>query len=112
MSDVIKEVVRHDNATIVRLCGEIDLHQSPELHSTLAEYCAEKPPRMLINLSEVTYIDSSGIGSLVDIYRQLKKVNSKLILVAPSERVRSLLEITRLDQFFTVSATEDEASYL
>ncbi len=109
MSQVIQNVIRGASDTIVHLCGEIDLHQAPEFHERLVELCHENPQRLILVLSQVQYIDSSGVGSLVEIFRRLRKQDRKLILVAPSERVRSVLEITRLDRFFTIVATEDEA---
>ncbi len=112
MSDLIQCVEKSDHGTVVSLCGDIDLHHSPALHLALANLCAEEPKRLILKLADVSYIDSSGIGSLVEIYRRMKKTNGSLVLVSPSERVRSVLEITRLDKFFPIAASEEEASGL
>ncbi len=112
MSDVIREVVKNEHGTVVDLAGEIDLHQSPALHQALAELCDESPKRLILKLAEVKYIDSSGIGSLVDIFRRLKRTDGNLVLVSPSERVSSVLEITRLDKFFPIATSEEEACQL
>lgn len=109
MTDVIRSVSRVEGGTVVHLEGEIDLNRSPTFHEALVELCREEPQRMVVNLSDVEYIDSSGIGSLVDIHRRLKREDRRLILVAPSERVASVLEITNLDQFFTIVSGEQEA---
>ncbi len=109
MSEVIRAIDRDDDMTTVRLGGEIDLHQSPGFHSRLVELCDEKPQRLILDLSQVDYIDSSGVGSLVEIFRRLKKEQRRLILVAPSARVSSVLEITRLDQFFTIVDDHEQA---
>lgn len=112
MSDVIQEVTRDDAGIIVRLGGEIDLHESPKFHQGLVDLCDEKPERLILEMSEVDYIDSSGVGSLVAVYRLLAKVGKSLILVAPSKRVSSVLEITRLDKFFCIVGCVDEAKAL
>lgn len=112
MSEVIQSVSRVPGAIIVELTGEIDLNQSPSFHEALVDLCGEEPERLIVHLSKVDYIDSSGVGSLVEIYRRLKRKGHKMILVAPSERVGSVLEITRLDQFFTIVPTEQEAMQL
>lgn len=112
MSDLIRDVAKKEHGTVVSLTGEIDLHHSPGLHKHLADLCAENPKRLILNLTDVNYIDSSGIGSLVEIFRRMKKTDGSLVLVAPSERVRSVLEITRLDKFFLIAASEEEAAQL
>ena len=112
MTEIIRNVSRAKGAIIVELAGEIDLNQSPSFHQAMVDLCMEQPERLVVHLSQVEYIDSSGVGSLVEIYRRLKREGRKMILVAPSERVGSVLEITRLDQFFTIVSTEQEALQL
>lgn len=109
MSDIIRSISRVPGGTVVELTGEIDLHQAADFHEALVDLCDERPERLIIHLSAVDYIDSSGVGSLVEICRRLKREGGKLILVAPSERVGSVLEITKLNQFFTIVPTEQEA---
>ena len=109
MSDVIRDITREDSGTIVHLQGEIDLHQSPGLHEALVDICGEKPARLILNMADVRYIDSSGVGSLVEIYRRLKREKGAFVLVAPGSRVMSVLEITRLDKFFAIVNTQEEA---
>ncbi len=108
MSEVIQEVLRRGESLIVRVTGEIDLRHSPKFHQALIELCAEQPRRMLLNMSQVNYIDSSGIGTLVEIFRRLNSQNGELVLVAPSERVRNVLDITRLLDFFRILDSEDD----
>ena len=109
MNSAIKEVRRQHQATVVVADGEIDLRHSPEFHKALVELCAEQPKTLVIDLSRVSYMDSSGVGTLVEIYRRTKGYGGELVLVAPSARVRSVFEITKLDQFFKIKPTEAEA---
>jgi len=109
MTEMIQHVERSDGDIVVRVAGEIDLSRSPEFHQALVDFCSEKPRRLILNMSGVEYIDSSGVGTLVEVFRRLKKDHRTMVLVSPSERVSGVLEITKLDQFFTIVATEREA---
>ena len=109
MSEVVRSLERLDSGIVVRLGGDVDMHTSPELHQTLVELCAEKPQRLVLDLSAVDYLDSSGVGSLVEIYRRTMKEGGRLVLVSPSARVNGVLEITKLDRFFTIVGSEQEA---
>lgn len=109
MTELIKDIRRVNGATVVVAVGEIDMRQSPDFHRALVELVAERPFRLVIDLTQVSYIDSSGVGTLVEIFRRVKGYQGKLALVAPAPRVMSMFEITRLNQFFHIVATEQEA---
>jgi len=105
----VKEVRSTGDALVVVLEGEIDMHHTPGVHKALVETYSKQPKRMVINLAEVSYMDSSGIGTLVEVLRKVKSYRGKLVLCGLSERVQSVFEITKLDQFFTIVKTEEEA---
>lgn len=108
-ADCVRQV-RHSGASIVvSLQGAIDLHRAPEVHKALIAACDERPERLIINLEAVRYMDSSGIGTLVEVFRRIHAYNGKLALCGLNERVHSLFEITRLDKFFRIVPTESEA---
>lgn len=109
MNAVVKEVRREEGAVVVAAQGEIDLRHSPQFHKSLVELCQERPKLLVIHLGEVDYMDSSGVGTLVEIFRRTKEYGGRMVLVAPSERVRSVFEITKLDQFFTIKDSETDA---
>lgn len=94
---------------VVSIRGEVTLRSVPELHAALLEVVQRRPERLILDLSEVPYMDSSGIGTLVEIKRRLEKQHGQLVLAALQPRVRGLFEITRLVQFFTIAGGVDEA---
>ena len=100
---------REPAATIVRLSGEVDLRTSPGLRSLFLELLQEKPARIIVDLTGVNYVDSSGVGTIVELKRRALRHESKIVLVGLQSRVRSLFEITRLDKFFTITESLDEA---
>jgi len=108
MSKVISAIDRRGEAVVVRLAGKIDNARSPDLHKAMIELCNQKPCHVLLQLAAVSYLDSSGVGTLVEIARRVKSYSGKLTLIGPNHRVRSVFEITRLDQFFHIVETEEE----
>ena len=109
-SSLIKDIVKREGATVVVLSGEVDLNHSPSLHAALAEIAGERPKRLMLDLNQVPYMDSSGLGTLVEVFRRVSSYKGKMVLFGLSSRVRSVFEITNLDKFFTICDTEDQAA--
>jgi len=107
---LIKEVREKDGVTIVEVAGDIDMHHSPGLHATLVDLVLARPKKFVLNLSAVPYMDSSGVGTLVEVFRRVSSYKGVMILCGLSPRVRSVLEITKLDRFFTICESEEEAA--
>ena len=96
-------------AAIVDVAGDIDLHRSMEFQGSLLEVLEKRPQRIVVNLSGVPYMDSSGVASLVKLLSRTRKCGAQLCLVGLTKRVQSLFEITRLDVVFTICNSEKEA---
>lgn len=95
---------------IASVRGEIDLHSSPELRDALLGALTEhKPKKIILNLSQVSYMDSSAVAVLVEALQKLRKAGGKLCLTNLQPRVKGLLEIARLDSIFVIAASEEEA---
>jgi anti-sigma B factor antagonist len=81
--------------------GAIDLHVSPELRASLrAIIDNEKPKRLVVDLSRVPYIDSSGIAVLIGAMQSLEHEGGNFLLAGAQEGVQMILESARLDQYF------------
>ena len=102
------EITERDGTVIVGFSGDVDLQSSPEARKILLECVARKMP-VLVDLSQVDYIDSSGIASLVESLQTARKGGSNLFLVSASEAALKVLELARLDKVFTICTTIDEA---
>lgn len=96
------DVKREGQARVVTLAGEIDLRTSPTLHARLLEEVESRPQRIILDLSGVTYVDSSGVGTMVDVKRQTERRGGKMALVGLQSRVKAVFEVTRLDNFFEI----------
>lgn len=94
---------------VLPLRGEIDLNVSPEIASTFTEIVRSRPPRVVVDLTDVTYIDSSGLAVLIVGMQQVKEYGGKFALAGVQNDVRSILETARLDQFFSTYPRVDDA---
>ena len=102
---------RHsDNTTIFDVTGDIDLANSPEVRKALLREVREKrTPRVVMNLSKVRYIDSSGVASLVEGLKASRDIKSRFILFGLSPSAREVLQLSRLLKIFEVYDNEDQA---
>lgn len=102
------EIKEQDGAVIVSLEGDVDLQNSPEARTILLN-CVEKNLPVLVDLSAVDYIDSSGVASLVECLQMARKKGTTLLLVAVSEGAMRVLQLARLDKVFTICDTIEDA---
>ena len=101
--------VRSDgDTTIVALSGDVDLDSSPQVRSVLLESVGAKRG-VLVEMSAVSYIDSSGIASLVEAYQTARRGRTSFALVAVSDAAMRVLELARLDQVFSIHANVTDA---
>lgn len=91
---------RRDDLTVVRLDGELDIYTVAGFRSEL-DALDPAASRIVIDLSEVTLLDSSGLGALVSLLNQARAGSGQLGLVCPHRRLRRVFEITGLRRAFT-----------
>src|ERR1700709_1521445 len=89
--------------------GAIDLHVAPELRASLREMIDKKPKRLVVDLSKVPYVDSSGLAVLIGAMQSLELDGGLFMLAGPQEAVGTILESARLDQYFLLFPTVDAA---
>ena len=103
--------VRMSNGTcVVNVDGEVDLRTSPQLRAMLLDSFAGTAGPVVLDLSGVDYMDSSGVGTMVYVKRQVERSGRRLVLVGLRPRVQSVLEITHLDKFFTIRASVEQVA--
>ena len=94
---------------VLPLDGEIDLHVSPRISAALAVMIEQRPPRLVVDLSNVTYIDSSGLAVLIEGMQNVEAYGGKFILAGIQDNVKPIFEIARLDQVFIIFPHVDAA---
>ena len=98
-----------DGVTIVDLSGRITLGEgSVVLRDTIRENVGQGHKKILLNLGDVTYIDSSGIGELVSAFTTVRNQGGELKLLNLTKKVHDLLQITKLYTVFDIK--DDEAT--
>lgn len=100
-------VIAPFKSSVVRLAGDVDLEHSPDVRKSLLDAVAERRD-VLVDMSEVTYIDSSGIASLIEALQTARSNGTELGLVSVSMQALRVLRLARLDLVFPIH--EDLAS--
>ena len=106
----MKVQVRNENSTTIIECtGEVDLYTSPKLREALLKEMVGIKTNVLLNLSGVSYIDSSGIATLVEGLRVAQRTQTRFGLYGLRPNARSVLELARLTKVFIIFEDEQEA---
>ena len=101
---------RMDKTAILDISGDIDLAHSSEVRRIiLIEFREKRTPRVILNLLEVSYIDSSGVASLVEGLKASRDVGSRLILFGLSPIAHEVLQLSKLLTIFEIYDTEEKA---
>lgn len=105
--DITEQMV--GNVPVVAVRGEIDVATAPRLRDQLVRPEVVQAPRVVVDLSEVSFVDSTALGVLVGAYRRLREAGGELYLVVTEPRILKVFEITDLVRVFSIVGTVDEA---
>lgn len=103
------QVERAGQQIVISPTGDVDMSCSPILRSALRDEQASRPRRLIVNLTRVGYMDSSGLATLVEAMRTAKRNGTSMVLCGMNDKVRAIFEIARLHQFFTIVDGLDQA---
>ena len=95
------QIEDHPPYKVVRLSGDVDFHSSPKAREAILDCLKLKAP-LLVELSAVSYMDSSGVASLVEGYQTAKKQGLEFGLVAVARPAMNVLKLARLDKVFPI----------
>ena len=98
--------MQQDGVVVIQVNGEINISTSPELKKLFEKDPAKK---MVVDLEKVTYIDSSGLATLVEMLKKIRSQGGALGLSGMTDKVKSLFEITKLDKLFLIFQNRQEA---
>ena len=102
--------VKQNDVLVCSIVGDIDINSSPDIRKMFADFLQKEEKKIVINLKDVSYIDSSGLATLVEILKKTKGYGGKLKLSELSDKVRGLFEITKLDKIFDTYESAEAAS--
>jgi anti-sigma B factor antagonist len=94
---------------VIAARGEIDLFTAPELKKTLTDAIEGGGLRLVLDLSDVTFLDSTALGVLIGAVKRLRSRGGALAIVNTDTSIAKTFQITGLDQIFTILPTREEA---
>ncbi|WP_392534855.1 STAS domain-containing protein [Nostoc sp. C117] len=96
------------SVTVLEISGILDGIRGNELRREVNEVLAKGADILLLDLKEVKFIDSSGLGALVSAMQMMRNANRKLFVCSISDQVKMLFELTKMDRIFQTFADQDE----
>ena len=110
MNLTMNSTTLNETACLLSVEGEIDVYTSPHLKERVVELAEGGIKHLILNLAQVEYLDSTGLGVLIGGLKRLREGEGNLVLVGPGMRILRIFEITGLDKIFDIYATEEEAA--
>ncbi len=94
---------------VISLGGEVDLYTAPEFKERMVQVIEDGKKRVVVDLSEATFIDSTTLGVLVGGVKRLRPTGGSLALVCTDQNIQKIFEITGLDRVFPIHESRDDA---
>ncbi|MDQ2868698.1 MAG: STAS domain-containing protein [Verrucomicrobiota bacterium] len=98
-----------EGIAVFAISGEVDLHFAPALRSLFAAKVKARCPALILDLSGVDYIDSTGLATLIEYFRDASEYGGVLCLAGLNEKLKPVFDIVRFDQVLSIFPTVDEA---
>lgn len=99
-------VIDEGQKLIIKLAGEIDIYTAPKLKEALVPHTREENNVLIVDLTEVNYMDSTGLGVFISVLKSTRENGSSFQIVNLQERVLRLFTITGLDEIMDINSTE------
>ena len=103
------KIRKNDDVYIIDVNGEMDLYNSYKIKELVMKMLEKSVKFFVINLEQVDYIDSSGIGALIYICSTIKKMNLKLAIASVHGSVKKVIELTKLTGYFPMANSVEDA---
>ena len=109
MADLKIETRMVDGKPVLDLTGEVDSYNSPRLRETMVSLIDQGNPELIVNMTGVDYIDSTGLGTLVGGLKRASEKNGAIRIICPNEQIYKVFNITGLVKVFPIFQNEQEA---
>ena len=96
-------------AAVMRFDGDLDYQASADLRAGLTKFLESAPPRLLLDLGKVGYMDSSGIAVFVELSQKVKAYGGKIAFFGLMPAVKTVFELAKLHLFFSIAASQEDA---
>jgi anti-sigma B factor antagonist len=105
----LSEDALDDDRHVVAVRGEIDLFTAPELKQKLTDAIEGGKSRIVVDLTETSFLDSTALGVLIGAVKRLRSRDGALVIVNVDQNIAKTFEITGLDQIFTIVGAREDA---
>jgi anti-sigma B factor antagonist len=94
---------------LIAVAGELDLFTAPELRSRLNEMIDRGARELIVDLSETEFVDSTGLGVLIAVYKRMQSAGGELVIVDERDNILSAFRVAGVDQLLTIVGSYDDA---
>jgi anti-sigma B factor antagonist len=105
----IEETLSREGTVVLTVSGDVDLHVAGELKDRLAAAADKRVSELVLDFSQVTFVDSMGLGVLLAGMKRMRAAGGELRLIVPRPELRRVLEITRMDRILPLHDTLSDA---
>jgi anti-sigma B factor antagonist len=107
--DLDVESTLRDGATVLFLRGEIDVYTAPRLRQSIVDLVEAGTPHIVVDMSRVDFLDSTGLGVLVEGLKRIRSREGTLSIIATQEKIRKIFDITGLNKAFPIYRSVEDA---
>ena len=94
---------------VLTMSGELNINTAPDLRELLVKHVKAKQPRLMLDLSELSFMDTSGLATLIEAHLKTEKQGGALVLFGLQPRILEVFEVTRVIDLFSVWETQEQA---
>jgi len=98
-----------NGVTVVAPTGRLDVAGAPTVKEAISEALKNGSPKVVLDMEGISFVDSTGLGSVIAALKQIRSSKGDLRLAAPNQQVRVVLELTTLDRVFPYYSSVEEA---
>jgi anti-sigma B factor antagonist len=109
MADLIIETRVVENAPVLDLTGEVDSYNAPQLREAMVRLIEQGQPNLILNLTRVDYIDSTGLGVMVAGLKRATENGGSVQIICPNPTIYKVFQITSLNKVFVIHENEATA---
>jgi anti-sigma B factor antagonist len=95
---------------VIQPAGRLDITNAAQLRRQVNDLVASKPNYLLVDLQNVVFMDSSGLGALVSALKSMRSIGAEMVLCSPNEQVNMLFELTSMGKIFKIYKSKKEFS--
>lgn len=98
-----------DSVAVINVQGEVDVYTAPKLREEIHKQLDQGATKIVVDLTNVAYMDSSGLGVLIGALKRAREENGDLVVASPNPRISRILDVTGLSKIFNVQADTQQA---